>query len=415
MNLFEATFLHTGLAKLDLDGDLLLANRAMEKMLGYSSAELGSMTLFDITHPEDVVAERTRFAEVVAGQVPFYEVEKRYQSAEGAVVWGKSTLSFMKEPPSSEPYLLLAVTDITGYRSAEADLRAELGSYEELWQAASSAIVILKPDGEVVRAYPGFTRLFGYSEQEAVGRSIGDLIGPGDLHEEVSSNLELALAGQTINTESVRRHKQGGLIDVSILGRSFQRSANELGIFVLYRDISDRKQAEALIQRLSTTDELTGLWNRRGFYTLAQQELKRAEREKAGLILLYLDLDDFKRINDRYGHAEGDRALAQVAHRLRDSCRGSDTIARIGGDEFVVLAAGNEQGERILADRIRNSLATLNQRSKLPYSLALSIGSVYFHPDEENFDFDEVLSLADRRMYEQKHRLSLASRSVEAR
>ncbi len=410
MNVFEATFRlsPTGFAHLDLEGRVLLANPALEKMLGYASG-LDSLSLFEISHPDQVAAERELFADLVAGRIATYEIEKRFLSDAGEPIWARSTASLVQVPSAPTPFVLLAVTDVTHYRTLESDLRAELASYESLWQTSTTAIAILRANGDVVRAYPGFTRLFGYSEEEAVGRNIEDLIGPDDRRAEISSNLDSAVAGNPINIESVRRTKDGTLLDVSILGRSFQRTAGELGIFVLYRDISDRKEAEALIQRLSTTDELTGLWNRRGFYTLAEQEVRRAAREQVGLILLFADLDSFKSVNDEFGHAEGDRALTEIARRLRDSCRGSDTIARMGGDEFVVLAAGNEEGEQILVDRIRRSLDTLNARGTLAYPLSMSIGSVFFRPGSDGFNFDEMISRADRRMYEEKQRSPVGS------
>jgi len=406
MNLSEAMFQHAsvGVAILDIAGKTLLVNHALRRILGDSSGGSDEIDLFALTHADDREAEEDKLRELAAGRIASYHIEKRCTHKGGRTIWCETNASLIPADQPASPYILAFVQDISDRKKRQLELKAEHANYEQLFQAASSAIVILDVTGKVLRMYPGFKSVFGYTEAEAVGQQIEDLIGEPDSLEEIRANIRAALAGKTISMESVRRCKDGRAIHVSTLGRLFERGEEEPGVFLVYRDITERKAAEALIQRLSTTDELTGVWNRRGFYTLAAQEIKRAERHGTGLVVVYADLDNFKSINDHHGHAEGDWVLAEVAHVLRDSCRASDTVARMGGDEFVILAAGTPQTEQILPDRIQRSIHKLNARSQRGFEVGLSIGTVYFEPGGDEVDLGELVAQADRRMYEAKTR-----------
>jgi diguanylate cyclase (GGDEF)-like protein len=153
---------------------------------------------------------------------------------------------------------------------------------------------------------------------------------------------------------------------------------------------------------LSLMDDITGLNNRRGFVMLANQQLKIAERFKHHVVLIYIDLDKMKLINDEHGHKEGDRALVDTANILRSSFRTSDIIARLGGDEFVGLAleTGDTTSEVILS-RLQEHLNTHNIQETRPYKLSLSFGAAKYDP-ENPCSLDELLERGDKMMYEHK-------------
>jgi two-component system cell cycle response regulator len=153
---------------------------------------------------------------------------------------------------------------------------------------------------------------------------------------------------------------------------------------------------------ISLHDELTGLYNRRGFFTLAEHLLKTAKRKQAGLFMLYCDLDGLKGINDVLGHQKGDWALIDTANILKETFRGSDIIARIGGDEFVVMPIETTGGNlEIVIHRLQKTVEMDNAKSKREYKLSISTGTAYFDPLSP-CTIDELLSKADRGMYEQK-------------
>jgi diguanylate cyclase (GGDEF)-like protein len=154
--------------------------------------------------------------------------------------------------------------------------------------------------------------------------------------------------------------------------------------------------------RMSVTDELTGLYNRRGFFTLAEQQINIYNRQKQVIYLLYADLDNLKGINDTWGHLEGDHALIDSAKILKDTFRKSDIVARIGGDEFVVMPSGTtEEGTKIAVSRLQKNFEMYNKQTSRSYKLGLSYGIAYYDP-QSPCSIDELLRQADKSMYKQK-------------
>jgi len=184
--------------------------------------------------------------------------------------------------------------------------------------------------------------------------------------------------------------------------------AATLLVLVLYstrraaRFLKERQRMEEELRALSISDELTGLYNRRGFFTLAEQQMKMAKRMKLGVLLVSADLNGMKGINDRYGHHEGDRALRESSDILRKSFRESDIIARIGGDEFVILMIEKPGiDQEVLAARLKSNLDRHNAVAGRVYALSISVGMVSCGP-ESNISLDELMKRADILMYNQK-------------
>ncbi|MBN2120478.1 MAG: sensor domain-containing diguanylate cyclase [Candidatus Omnitrophica bacterium] len=192
--------------------------------------------------------------------------------------------------------------------------------------------------------------------------------------------------------------------------RKIYREANNTQLLLLaIEDITERKHLEKELRKtqeelrvLSITDTLTGLYNRRGFLTLAQQQIKMAKRNKQDIGLLFADLDNMKHINDSLGHQDGDSALVEAANILKASFRESDVIARIGGDEFAVLVIQpHKDFAQILTARLKENLDKCNAEANRRYALSLSTGIVYCDADHQRSIY-ELLSEADKLMYDQK-------------
>jgi diguanylate cyclase (GGDEF)-like protein len=166
--------------------------------------------------------------------------------------------------------------------------------------------------------------------------------------------------------------------------------------------LRDRQRVLEELRTLSLSDELTGLYNRRGFFILAEQQIKIATRTRRGMLLVSADLDGLKKINDGFGHHEGDRAIVDAAQLLRQSFRESDIISRIGGDEFVILITEKpEINAEVLFNRLRKNLDVHNRRVQRPYPFSISMGVVTFDP-EKPVDLNTLLIAADKSMYENK-------------
>ncbi len=168
------------------------------------------------------------------------------------------------------------------------------------------------------------------------------------------------------------------------------------------KDTENPTLIQGKLLSLSVIDELTGLYNRRGFLAFAKQQLKLAQRNRRGLLLLFVDLDGMKWINDNLGHSAGDAALMETAAVLQETFRESDIIARMGGDEFAVIGVEADRGtERVARERLDERVRQKNSERGRSFQLSLSIGSAYFDPDEP-CSLDELLDQADASMYEQK-------------
>jgi diguanylate cyclase (GGDEF)-like protein/PAS domain S-box-containing protein len=284
--------------------------------------------------------------------------------------------------------------------------------FEQLFAAAPEAIAVLDPDDRIVRTNRSFEEMFGYAPEELAGRTINELIVPPELQDEAIALTRRVAAGGHLREETIRQRKDGTRLRVLIQATPVILRGESVAVYGMYRDITAQKEAEEALRRLSTTDELTGLFNRRGFFLLAEQQRRLAIRKKAELLLLYIDVDDFKNVNDTFGHVVGDRVLADLGRLLHNCYRESDIIARVGedggllarmgGDEFVVLAIDpGEEGEQILLNRLNQRLAEYNRYGQAPCPISLSIGSVRILPDPAS-SIDTFIAEADRRMYERK-------------
>jgi len=216
--------------------------------------------------------------------------------------------------------------------------------------------------------------------------------------------LTRALHGEsTDQVEAISRTPDRGDTWISISGRPIEDEEETIiGGVVVFADVTERKRFELELQRLAVVDELTGLLNRRGFLETAARELALASRLHHEAVVLFMDVDGLKRVNDTLGHDEGSRLLADAAGVLARVARSSDVVGRLGGDEFCVLAIGQARSAMIaVEDRIRDEIRKHNATAERPYELAMSIGAARFDPNDPE-DLDELIAQADALMYEQK-------------
>jgi diguanylate cyclase (GGDEF)-like protein len=169
-----------------------------------------------------------------------------------------------------------------------------------------------------------------------------------------------------------------------------------------FRDVTESHRLKQELRDLSLNDELTGLYNRRGFLTFAQQQIKIADRTKKEMMLFFVDMDDLKLINDNLGHHTGDMAIKETAQVLRETFRDSDVIARFGGDEFAVLVSdASVDSENILKERLSKNIESHNEQANRSYKLSISVGTAV-HDPAQPYSLDDLIGKADAFMYEQK-------------
>lgn len=192
-------------------------------------------------------------------------------------------------------------------------------------------------------------------------------------------------------------------VSTHLIIRNLQKSLQEKND-LLEREIMERKRVQVELERIATTDSLTGLYNRRYFFNLGESEFAKAMRYKRPISVILLDADHFKTINDSYSHAAGDQALIHLANQLHRHTRSADIVARYGGEEFIILLPETTaQDACIVAERIRETIqhSTLSYEN-IKYSYTISLGIADNQVSGLNPNFETILSLADRALYQAK-------------
>jgi len=331
--------------------------------------------------------------------------ELRVRQKEGNPLWVRMECVAEKDCDRSGIRFRSAIIDITKRKRAEEALEEARYYAESIVDTVREPLIVLDADLRIVSASRAFYQMFQVSPEKTEGQLFCEL---GDKQWDLPKLKKLlqAILPEKTTLDDFEVEREFPTIGRRILllnARRMSREANRTGLILLaIEDITERKRLEAKLRTLSIQDELTKLYNRRGFFALGEQQTKAAKREKKVVSILFADLDDMKWINDTLGHEKGDQALKETAGILQKTFRESDVIARIGGDEFVVLSLLDSKNDaRILTSRLEKNLDGVNRRKTEPYRLSLSVGTACSDP-EHPCSLVELLTLADQRMYEQK-------------
>jgi diguanylate cyclase (GGDEF)-like protein/PAS domain S-box-containing protein len=290
-------------------------------------------------------------------------------------------------------------------RERTAQLAASEERFRSLVQHASDIIAILSADGVIQYVSPSCETVCGKSPSELIGTRLTDLLHPEDTSHAAMFLMEAsAPRSGTTAVEFRVRHRDGGWRSLEVLGTNLLDDASVLGLVLNCRDVTERRALEAQLAHQAFHDSLTGLANRALFRDRLAHAIERARRTGLPPAVLFLDLDDFKAVNDSLGHGAGDALLIGVAERLQGCVRAADTVARLGGDEFAILVE-DAYGERELADVADRALATLRQPfqvEELEVFVGASIG--ISAPGTSGATAEDVLRDADAAMYQAKNR-----------
>lgn len=301
--------------------------------------------------------------------------------------------------------------DVETLRRATEDLAASEEHFRLITENGADLVRTHDLNAKPLYVSPSVERILGYTASEFLAFEPLALVHPDD-RELVAPSRTKPISERYKNTplEYRLRHKNGNYRWLEVNFGSLRDAAgNIIGIQSAARDVTARRSAEERLaaqteqlRNLSLRDELTGLYNRRGFLELARQGLRLAGRERRAAAVIFCDLNGMKEINDQHGHEEGDHALKDTADMLRGACREVDVVARFGGDEFVVFALDfTEPGLSVLRERVRAALAELNRSGERPFFLSLSVGAAFFRPEMAE-TIEQLLDRADAEMYERK-------------
>ncbi len=299
--------------------------------------------------------------------------------------------------------ILSILRDITERKQAEEILLESAEQYRTLVENASDIVFRLDNTGHITFVNPAALSIMGYEEKEFIGRHYPTFIR-SDMQEEAMNFFGRQFVKGIPNTYSEYPVivKDGQEI---WLGQNTQLIIEDdrvVGFQAVARDITERKRMEEKFLALSVTDQLTGLYNRRGFLFHAEQKLKLSERNKSKLLLFFADLDLLKWINDSLGHEEGDKALIESANILKETFSTSDIIARLGGDEFAILAIDIDGvNPEVFTARLQRLIDIWNNQENRKYKLSISIGGAYYDPEKPS-SIDDLIARANKMIYEQK-------------
>ncbi|MGB9642364.1 MAG: sensor domain-containing diguanylate cyclase, partial [Candidatus Ratteibacteria bacterium] len=295
--------------------------------------------------------------------------------------------------------------DITDRKLLEESLQKSQQRYKDLWNNAPVAYHIVDRKGIIKDVNKTELKMLGYSKKEMLGKEIFDFIIPSQ-RKAARERFVRKIKGEKLEKDYNRiyQREDGTPLYVSIYDVPEKNEKGEIvGMRTSMIDISELKKMEETLKELSLKDELTGLYNRRGFFTLAEQEIRRTQRNKTPFHVLFIDFDNLKIINDTKGHVTGDEVLKKLAEILRDTFRKSDIIARIGGDEFGILAPEVKGGKQVnaLIDRLRETIRAFNKKHNNKYQISISIGAVRYDGNKL-VTIDRLIAEADRKMYQEK-------------
>jgi len=290
-------------------------------------------------------------------------------------------------------------------RKIERALRVSEARYRELVNRLPVIVCELSAGGETRFVNDAVTLITGYRPDELIGHNWWEILAPEIDSSNLSEVRERLKADDLAAHEMVMRHRNGHALTLEWNSTTVRNADGRSGnVVCIGMDVTERVRMRDELMWMAVRDELTSLSNRRGFLTLAEQQLKSAAREKKSMLAVFVDLDGLKAINDQLGHAEGDQALKDMAALMRATFRDSDVVGRIGGDEFVALVTeGSPFRSDGVIQRLQTSMVTFNADSDRPYHLSASIGVARYDPDSP-IAIDNLVNRADTIMYENKQR-----------
>jgi diguanylate cyclase (GGDEF)-like protein/PAS domain S-box-containing protein len=305
-----------------------------------------------------------------------------------------------------------SAVDITEQKRSAAEIAKSHAELDQLFNTATNGMRVVGLDNIVLRANQTFYTLTGLTEQEVVGKKCYEAFAGSACQTDQCPLASILGNPRRLKSEVTKILASGRRIECAITSTPYRDlDGKVIGIIEDFRDITHYKELEQHLREIAITDELTGLFNRRGFLTLAEKQLGHALRADHDIFLIFADLDNMKAINDTLGHETGDLALATAASLLRTTFRQADILARLGGDEFAVFLSCKPEtdSEQAILARLEANIIQENKGGELPFTLAVSFGVVQLQEDET---LGQVMIRADGLMYDSKLRKKGAARNT---
>lgn len=409
-NLLEAQRIaRLGSWEWDLTSDRVEWSNEIYRIFGLEVGEIEPTrtSIFSYIHPQDAAAVRAA-TETALDNGARYLVDYRVVRPAGSIRCVQEQAEVACDSAGRPMRMIGTLQDITERKTSELALLQEKERAQVTLRSIGDAVITTDARGMIEYLNPVAERLTGWSNEDARGRPSGGVFCTYDERsgDALSNPVDLCLKEQGIvqnrqNTSLCTREGERLAIEESAAPIHSQQNGVE-GVVLVFRDVSETRSLAHMLSYQASHDALTGLFNRNEFEHRTEQAIARGEQQRHPNALLYLDLDQFKIVNDTCGHAAGDELLQQISVLLQQSIRSTDTLARLGGDEFGVLLEGCplEQGLHI-SNEIRQSVQDYRyQWNGKPFSIGVSIGLVML--DDQTTDTSSVMSAADVACYAAK-------------
>lgn len=395
---FRAVFEDSGIsiALTDVDGAVSDTNTCFQEMFGVMANTLHGQPLTRLVHPDDEESVSCAFEKLRSGKGTCASVESRYVGHGGKELWGRTLISSISDESGDIAKVVFMISDIT--KEKQADSRLQLAA--KVYENAMDGIMVTDAEGVILSVNPAFTKITGYSADEAVGKT-PSILKSGHHEPEFYRDMWEQLRSKGCWRGEVWNRRKNG--ETYPQGENIASVTDERGRITQYvgvfQDITEMKEHQKDISYHAHHDPLTGLPNRMLFDDRLRHAIARAKRDNKRAALMYIDLDGFKQINDNHGHNVGDLVLKGVAVRLASTLRDEDTISRLGGDEFIILLehTGHKRGVRVVAEKIVSAVMEPFSLKGHEISVGASVGVVMFPCEAQ--DPTMLIKNADTAMY----------------
>jgi diguanylate cyclase (GGDEF)-like protein/PAS domain S-box-containing protein len=406
-----ADCLGEGLLITDPENTVIYVNGRMSELTGYAPDEVIGRVAHEVFLPPEeweAALERNR-DRVENGESGRYEM--RLVRKDGSEFWTEINASPFRSSDGEILGSLRAVSDVTERKRVESALRESEARFRGAFEAAPVGVALVDLERRYFRVNRALCEMLGYAEEELLAKTAPEITHPDDLQASVD-RMKRALEDERGASHTIEKrylHADGRVVWVLSGVALVRDSEGEPSHFVtLFQDITDRKALEERLEHRAFHDDLTGLPNRSLFVNRLEQALVRLPRHENPVAVLFVDLNDFKLVNDSLGHEGGDRLLIEVASRLEECVRPGDTVARFGGDEFTVLLenVAGEAGATQVADRISEVLREPFSIEGQDLFTSGSLGIALAEASPTPLETQEVLRRADLALYAAKSRRS---------
>jgi diguanylate cyclase (GGDEF)-like protein/PAS domain S-box-containing protein len=402
--LFRAVFDNAavGIAQLQPDGRVLQVNQCYCSLLGYTAAEFlqPDFNARQLIPAEDQAANQQQMQQLLSGQADDYHLDKHYQRKDGSLVWANLAVHLVRDGAGAPQYVIAAAIDITERKNAEGQLRLAASVFTH----AREGIMITEVDGTIVNVNDSFTRITGYSREEALGQN-PSLLSSGLQNENYYADMWRGIEEKGHWYGELWNRRKNGEIYAEMQTVSVVRDKQGHARYyvALFSDVTLAKEHQRQLEHIAHFDALTNLPNRVLLADRLTQAMLQSQRRGQLLAVVYLDLDGFKGINDTWGHDVGDLVLLGVATRMKGALREGDTLARIGGDEFVAVLVDlpDTAACQPLLGRLLGAAAEPTTVDGQRLQVSASLGVTFF-PQPEEMDADQLQRQADQAMYQAK-------------